>query len=111
VFWTKVVEKIETKSSGENQNNHFVFCNFSMKILPFMGQYGKIWQSHIAQSCQYNVVHALYMLDNHGYNFKFRICNTYCFSTTRLVTQTCFSILLYVLCLSCCFLLVMNCLC
>jgi hypothetical protein len=32
------------KSCRENQNKHFMFCNSSMKTVPFMGQYGKIWQ-------------------------------------------------------------------
>jgi len=32
------------------------------------------------------MAHALCMLDASGYKHRFRICNTYCFSTTTVVT-------------------------
>jgi hypothetical protein len=37
-----------------------------------------------------NIVHALCMLDNYGYRHTFRICNSYCFSTTTMVIVSCF---------------------
>jgi len=33
-----------------------------------------------------NMAHALCMLDDQGYKHTLRICNTFCFSTTTVVT-------------------------
>jgi len=38
------------------------------------------------QRLQYNTEHAHCMLDNQGY--KHRVCNTYCFSMTKMVMRT-----------------------
>jgi hypothetical protein len=43
-----------------------------------------------------NVAHALCMLDGYGYSHTFRISNTYCFSTTTVVTRMRLIVTLYV---------------
>jgi hypothetical protein len=47
------------------------------------------------------MAHALCVLDNKGYIYTLRICNTYCFSTATVVTGTRPSVTLYLNCLSC----------
>jgi hypothetical protein len=37
---------------------------FFPKIMPFMGECGKIWYSQTSHTLKYNMVHALGMLDN-----------------------------------------------
>jgi hypothetical protein len=48
-----------------------------------------------------NMAQALSMLDDQGYEHTLRICNTYCFSKTTVVTLKLLNITLYVDCLSC----------
>jgi len=45
--------------------------------------------------------HAHYMLNNYGYKHTLTICNTYSFSTAKMVSRTHLHITLYVHCLSC----------
>jgi hypothetical protein len=47
----------------ESQEAHFMFNNFFPKIVPFMRQCGKIWYSQTGHRWQYNMAHALCMLD------------------------------------------------
>jgi hypothetical protein len=47
-----------------------------------------------------NKVRALSVLDNFGYRLTVKIRNTYCFSTSKMVTQTHISVVLYAHCLS-----------
>jgi N-acetyl-gamma-glutamylphosphate reductase len=42
-----------------------------------------------------NMAHAFYMLDNKAYRHTLRICNAYCFSTTKIM-RTSINIKLYV---------------
>jgi hypothetical protein len=51
----KAVEKLET---------HFTFNKFLQKIVPFMRQCGKAWQSGTCHRLQYNTARALCMPDN-----------------------------------------------
>jgi hypothetical protein len=37
---------------------------------------------------QYNTAHSLFILSNLGYRQTHRICNTYCFSSATMVSQT-----------------------
>jgi len=45
--------------------------------------------------------HAHCMLDTYGYKLAPRICNSYCFSTTTVVTRTRLKVTVYVRYLSC----------
>jgi hypothetical protein len=84
------------KTCTENQKTHFMFN-------VFMSERGKIWYSQIDHWRQYNMAHALCMLDNWGYRRAFTICNTYCFSVATMVTRNLTIVALYVYCLCCLF--------
>ena len=55
------------------------------------------------QATDDNKAHAHCMLDTYGYRQAFRICNTYCFSTSTVVASACpvATSHMYVYCLSC----------
>ena len=42
----------------------------------------------VGQVTDDNIVHARWTLDTQGYKYRLRICNSYCFSTTKMVAQT-----------------------
>jgi hypothetical protein len=47
------------------------------------------------------MAHVHYVLDTYGYKHTLTICNTYCFSTAKMVSRTHLHITLYVHCMSC----------
>ena len=47
-----------------------------------------LWYSRTGHRWQNNTAHALCMLDNLDYKHTLTMCNTYCFSTTTMVTLT-----------------------
>jgi len=55
----------------------------------------------VGQDTDDNMVLAHCMLGNLGYKHRFRICNTYIFSTKAAVARTRLSVTLYEHCLSC----------
>jgi hypothetical protein len=59
-----IMRNVSDRSCTQNRNKHFVFCNFFLKIVPFMRLCGKIWYSQTGHRWQYNTAHALCMLDN-----------------------------------------------
>ena len=82
----------------QSQNTHFMFNNFLFStIIPFMRYYGR----RARQAADDSMGNARCMLDTQGHKYTLRICNTYCFSTTTLVAQTCLNVMLYIHCLSC----------
>jgi hypothetical protein len=72
----------------ENQNTQFMFSNIFPKVAPFMRKCGKIWYSQTGHRWQNTAYAALCVLDKYRYRHILRICNTYCFSTATIVTQT-----------------------
>ena len=50
---------------------------------------------------QHDTTHALFVLDNQGYKHTLRICNTFCFSTAKMVARTRLNVTSYVYFLSC----------
>jgi hypothetical protein len=48
------------------------------------------------QATDDNMAHAHCMLDNSGYKYTLRICNTHCFSAATVVAGTRLSVTLYV---------------
>ena len=73
---------------------HFLF----RKIVSFMGHSRKILMTW--QATDDIMAHAHCILDMLYYNHTLRICNTYCFSTAKIVAQMRHNITLYVHCLS-----------
>jgi len=64
-----------------------MFNNFYLKIMPFMRQCAKIRYSQTGHRRQYNMAHALCIMNNSGYRHTLRICNTHCFSTVAMVMK------------------------
>ena len=73
------------QSCKENHNTYIMFSNLLPKIVRFVIQCGKLQYSQISHTCQYNMVHAHFMLDDKGY--RHRICYTCCFLTRKMVTR------------------------
>jgi len=46
------------------KKTYFLFNTLYWKLMPFMRQCGKIWKSQTGHRYQYNMVHALCILDN-----------------------------------------------
>jgi len=61
----------------------------------------KLWYSRTGHRWQYNAAHAFCMLHNWVYKHTLRVCNTYRFSTAKMVTLTRLNVTLYVHYLSC----------
>ena len=55
-------------------------------------------QRRVGQTTDDNMVQAHCMLDAYGYKYTHRICNTYCFSNTKMVARTRLSVT-YIVCL------------
>ena len=92
------MRNVSDESCTETQKTHSVLIKFCFsKIVPFMGYCAKILRAGQAPD---NMAHGHCMLDNQGYKHAFRICNTYCFSTTTLVERSCLNVTLYVHCFS-----------
>jgi len=66
----------------------FTFQYLFQKILPLVKQTGKIWKSQRGHRWQGKMPHAQCMPDTWGYRHTPRICDTYCLSTTKMVTRT-----------------------
>jgi hypothetical protein len=63
--WIHLRKKnVSDKICREKQNTHFAFNNVLPKILPFIRQCGKMWWGQRGHTRQYNMTHALCMLDN-----------------------------------------------
>jgi len=91
---------VSDKSCRENQSTHFVFGYFfwlkSCHLCDNVENYCRT-----GQATDDNVTLAHCMLDTKGYKHTLRICNTYCFSTAKVVARTRLNVTLYVHCLSC----------
>src|SRR5215470_10266105 len=59
------MRNVSDKNCRENQMS-FVFSNFFLKIVAFMGQCVKISNSQTGHRCQHNTVHAHGTLNNSG---------------------------------------------
>jgi len=57
---------------------------FFLKIVPFMRECGKTWQSRTGHRWQYSRVHALHMLGNWHYEHTLWILNTNCLFTATM---------------------------
>jgi hypothetical protein len=66
------------KSCREKQNTHFMSKAFFLKIVPFMRKF-RVVEPGGGHRLQHNAVHAYCVLDNLGYIYALRICNTYWF--------------------------------
>jgi len=83
------------KSYRENQNAHFMFHDFFLKIMPFM-TWGKKWYSQTGHRWKYNVA------QNRCKNtHTLMTFNTYCFTTATMVTRMHLNVTLYVHWLPC----------
>jgi hypothetical protein len=80
---------------------YFIFNNFFRKSCRLWDNVEKMWHSQRGHRWQYNMAHALCVLDNWCYRHTLRVCNTYCFFTATMVTRTPLTVTLYVPCLSC----------
>jgi hypothetical protein len=91
---------VSDKICRENQNTHFVFRDPPpKKIAPLRNNVEKYCRA--GQATDDNMAHAHCMLDTKGYKHTLTICNTYCFSSTTVVTRTRLCVTLYVHWLSC----------
>jgi hypothetical protein len=100
---------VSNKSCRENQNKHFLFSNFlcyqkSCRLWHNVDKYCRAWEA-----TGYNVAHAHLALVNWSYKHTLGICNTYCFSTSRMTARTCLYFTLYIHCLSCLSILCVPC--
>ena len=94
---------IPEKSVRENQNMHFIFTNFILKVFLFITYCGKIRKSQTSHRWRLNMVLSHFMLDNWDYRHTCRICNACCFFTATVVMQKqmSLSVTLRVHCLFC----------
>ena len=84
-----------------------MFKNFKKKKLY------RLWDNavkycRLRQTTDDNMVHAQYTLDTKGYRNTLRICNTYWFSVATMVARTRLSVMLYVHCPSCSFIIAFH---
>jgi hypothetical protein len=98
------MRNIWDKFCRENQNTLFIFNNFfffrkSCILWDNVEKYCRSWQA-----TDDNMTHAHFKLGTYDYRHTLRICNTYCFSTTKVTAQKHMNVTLYVYCLSCYFL-------
>jgi hypothetical protein len=79
------MRNISDKSCIENQNTHFILKNFFPENHAF---YEIMWKKYYraGKAIADNMAQAHCMLDTYGYKHALRICNTYCFSTLKMVT-------------------------
>jgi len=61
----------------------------------------KTWQYQTVYRWQYNTAHPLCKPCNWCYKHTLGVCNTYCFSTSKLVNRTHLNVTFYLYCLSC----------
>jgi hypothetical protein len=96
-------KNISDKICRDNRNTQFMFnfCFFlkSWRLWHNVEKYGRT-----KQATDDNILgfFALCMLDSYGYRHGLSICDTYRFSTIRMVTRTCPSVTLHEHWLSCC---------
>ena len=91
MFQTKVVEKIKTRILCSATFFFFVFCFclfFPPKILPFMRCEKNIVQPDRSQM-------TILRMRIADYKHTLRMCNTYCFSTAKMVARTRLIVRLY----------------
>jgi hypothetical protein len=62
--WIKE-KKIDKKKKIGNKKT-LGSINFSLKIVPFMKNCGKLWYRRTGNRWQYNFAHALFMLNTYG---------------------------------------------
>jgi hypothetical protein len=93
------MRNVSDKSWRGNKNTHFVFNNFfSPTILPCVRYCGKILYSRTGRRWQYGAcaLHAGYLsVHTHKHTHTHTVCNTYSFSTARMVARTRLSVTLY----------------
>jgi len=58
------MKNLSDKSCGENRNTHFMFEEFSPRIMPLTRSCGKILYSRTGHRRQYHMAHAHFMLAN-----------------------------------------------
>jgi hypothetical protein len=102
VFQAQFVDKIKTKFLFFNFFIFFIylFIYFFFLILSFLSMW-KTWQYQTVHRWQYNTAHPLCKPCNWGYKHTLGICNTYYFSTSKMVNRTHLNVTLYLHCLSC----------
>jgi hypothetical protein len=98
--WFLRMRNVSDKSCVENQNTHFVINSLFFEN---RAVYEIIWV-YIYIYCRFglarddSMAHAHCMLDNWSYKNALRICNTYCFSTAKMVARTRLRLTFYVHC-------------
>jgi len=78
MFQTKFVEKIKTH----------ILCSMTF-FFENCAVYEIMWKKYCraGQAADDNMAHAHCMLDTYGYKYTIRICNSYCFSTAKMVLR------------------------
>jgi hypothetical protein len=76
---------VQTKDVEQNKAHILCSKTFFPKIVPFMRKFGKTLSRQTGHRWQYNMAHALYLLDNLGYKHKLGMYNTYNFPTATMV--------------------------
>ena len=79
------------KSCREYENTHLYPITFFPKIVRLWYNVKK-YSSARGYKCQHNTAHPLCVLDNSSCRHAFKTCNTYCFSSTTVVTRTLHSV-------------------
>jgi hypothetical protein len=92
------IGKVSDKNCRETRNTHIVFSTLFSKIMPFMRLCGKTEYSQTGHRRRQRMRIACWIPKATD---TVRICNTHCFSTAIMVTQTRLSVTLYVHYLSC----------
>jgi hypothetical protein len=88
LYWN---QKCFIKSCGEKLNTHFMFNNIAPPPPPKNRDVcERMWEYYCraGHATDDSMMYVHSMLDTKGYRQSLRICNTYCFSTTTMVTQT-----------------------
>ena len=85
LFRTKLVQKIKI---------NYLFNVFILKKLFCLWHNGEKY-GRDGQATDDNTTHARCILDNLGYKHTLRLCNNYCFSTTKMVKRTRLGITFY----------------
>jgi len=80
------MRNVSDKICRENQNTHFVFNDFFFENCAVYEIMRKKY-CRAGQATDDNMAHADCMLDTYGYKYTIRICNSYCFSTAKMVLR------------------------
>ena len=95
------MENVSDKSCTENQNTLFIFS--TVFFFEYRAVYEIMWKN-IAERCRPEMkicFMGICMLDNKGYQYTLKICNTCCFSTVRVIARKFLNVTLYEMCLPC----------